>query len=406
MMNSKLSITLPQTGRFPLWSGAALAGVACLFSGCGKPPGPGGPPEGMAMPVIAAAVQRKPLEEKIPLVGSLQPKEDIRVLSETDARIEKIGFQPGQIVEAGTVLFELDNRRQQALLAEGQAKLALAKSELKRGEELLASNTIPEQEIERLRATALGAEAQIKLLQAEIEDTVIKAPFRGSLSDRHVSVGQFVRRGEELAQLLQTDPLELVFQVPERYAGQISLGQKIQLGIAAYPGEIFEGAVGYISPKLDETSRTLLVKVFLENPDGRLKSGMFGSVELRFRAKDDALILPQTAVLNDADFIYVVGVGADKKAAFRPVKTGLQLAGQVEILEGLVEGDIVVVEGYQKLGPGSLVSFAPDSAQFGVTPDAPPGMAPPAPAETPKDAEQTGSNGAAPKEAPEAKKAE
>jgi membrane fusion protein (multidrug efflux system) len=358
-----------------------LVFVSLGLAGCGKPPGPQGPPEGMAMPVIAAKVKRQPLEERLPLVGSLQPKEDIRVLSETDARIEKIGFEPGQIVEAGAVLFELDARRQKAMLTEGEAKLGWAKSELKRGEELFSSKTIPEQEVERLRANLLGAEAQVQLLNAELQDLVIKAPFRGSVSDRQVSVGQFVRRGEELALLLQTDPLELVFQVPERYVGQIELGQRIQLGIVAYAGETFEGEVGYISPKLDETSRTLLVKVFLKNPDGRLRAGMFGSVDLSFRAKDEALILPQTAVLNDADRVYVVAVGADNKAAFKPVKTGLQLAGQVEIIEGLAEGDIVVIEGYQKLGPGSPVMFAPDSAKYGVEPTPPP--APPG-AESPK----------------------
>lgn len=342
------------------------------------------------MPVIAAMVQRKPLEERLPLVGSLQPKEDIRVLSETDARIERIGFEPGQTVEAGTVLFELDSRRQKAMLSEGEARLALARSELKRGEELLASKTIPEQEIERLRSAALAAEAQVTLQKAELDDLTIKAPFRGSVSDRQVSVGQFVRRGEELALLLQTDPLELVFQAPERYVGQIALGQRIQLGIVAYPNEKFEGEVGYVSPKLDETSRTLLVKVFLKNPDGRLKSGMFGSVELSFRARDEALILPQTAVLNDADRVYVVAVGADKKAVFKPVKTGLQLAGQVEILEGLAEGDIVVVEGYQKLGPGSPVMFAPDSAKYGVEPDPAPGAAPPPPGPPESDPKKEG----------------
>ncbi|MCB1088713.1 MAG: efflux RND transporter periplasmic adaptor subunit, partial [Verrucomicrobiae bacterium] len=372
---------LPAPRRFPISSSGltalGAAAVVFLLASCGKPPGPQAPPGGMAMPVIAAKVQRKPLEENLPLVGSLQPKEDIRVLSETDARIESIDFTPGHIVEPGAMLFTLDSRRQRAMLAEGEAKLALAQSELKRGEELLASNTIPEQEIERLRASALAAEAQVKLLQAELEDTTIKAPFRGAVSDRQVSVGQFVRRGEELALLLQTDPLELVFQVPERFVGQIRMGQKIQFSIVAFPGETFEGEVGYISPKLDDTSRTLLVKVYLKNPESRLRSGMFGSVELKYRAKEDALIIPQSAILFDADRVYVVGVDAENKATFRPVKTGLQLAGQVEILDGLAEGDIVVVEGYQKLGPGSPVVFSPDSEKYGVAPTSPPAQAPP-----------------------------
>ncbi len=355
--------------------------TATMLLSCGKPPGPEGPPPGMAMPVVVAPVKREPLEERIPMVGSLEPKEDIRVLSETSARIVKISFTPGTPVAPGDVLFELDSRKQKAMLAEGKAKLALTESELARGEELMAKKNIPAQEFDRLKAAKLQAEAQVASLEADLEDTIIRAPFAGSVSDRKVSIGQFVARGEELALLLQTDPLELVFQVPERYVGQISLGQTIRLNIVAYHGETFEGKVGYISPKLDETSRTLLVKVYLSNPEGRLRSGMFGTVDLLYRARENALTVPESAVLLDADRVYVVAVNAEKKAEFRPIKVGERLAGRVEILEGLAEGDLVVVEGYQKLGPGSAIAISADSAVHGVTPEpAPAPDAAPAPA--------------------------
>ena len=111
--------------------------TATMLLSCGKPPGPEGPPPGMAMPVVVAPVKREPLEERIPMVGSLEPKEDIRVLSETSARIVKISFTPGTPVAPGDVLFELDSRKQKAMLAEGKAKLALTDSELSRGEELM-----------------------------------------------------------------------------------------------------------------------------------------------------------------------------------------------------------------------------------------------------------------------------
>ena len=349
-----------------------------LLVSCGKPPGPAAPPGGMAMPVIAARVRRQALEEKLPLVGSLQAKEDIRVVSELDGRVVKIGFESGRTVEAGAPLFELDSRRQRALRDEARARLDLAVSELKRGEAMFQSKTIPPQELERLRAAHAAADAQLAAAAADLEDTVIEAPFRGAVSEREVSVGQFVRRGEELALLLQTDPLELVFQIPERHVGQIALGQAIELNTVARPGEPFAGEVGYISPKLDEDSRTLMVKAYLPNPDGKLRAGMFGTVELAFRALDSALILPETAVLMDADRVYVVGVDAEKKAFFRPVKTGIRLAGRIEIVEGLAEGDIVVIEGYQKLGPGSPVVFAPESAEHGV--EDPPPAENPAPA--------------------------
>jgi membrane fusion protein, multidrug efflux system len=339
----------------------------------------------MAMPVVAARVERASLEEQIPLVGQLKAREEVSIVSEVDARVVEIGFEEGAPVEQGQTLYRLDSRKQDALVAEAQARLDLAQSELRRGRELLDRNTIPPQEFDRLQAAVLTAEAALLLATAGQEDTVISAPFPGTMAERIASPGQFVSRGSTLGTLTQLDPLELEFQIPERYVSQVAEGLVARLTTIAYPGEPFAAELSYIAPELATDSRTLTVKALIDNADGRLRPGMFGTIALIFSARDDALVVPESSLRYQGDLVFVTTVDADRLAAFQPVEVGLRLAGKAEILSGLAEGDIVVIEGFQKLGPGSPVSFAPASAQHGVDPDLPPVDSPPEPADAAAD---------------------
>lgn len=350
-----------------------LLGAAMLLpwlAGCGRPPAGGGAPPDMAMPVVAAKVGREALEERLPLIGTLQAREEVRLISEVDARIEDIGFEEGTGVEAGTVLFEMDSRRQQARVADGEARHQLARMEMQRGKDLLDRQTIPPQEFDRLEAAFLSTEAELAQLRADLEDTRIVAPFAGVMTSRMVSVGQFISRGTEVAGLIQQDPLEVEFQVPERFVSQIAEGQRIRMRTVAYEDESFEGEVSYVAPRIDARSRSLEVKAVVDNADGRLRPGQFGTVELVFRSREDALVVPETAIRYQADSVFVTKVDEQRVVSFQPVKTGLRLEGRIEIIEGLEEGDVIVIEGFQKLGPGSKVMFAAGSAEHGIEPDA------------------------------------
>ncbi len=356
----------PRSGR------AASIGVLLLLGltvACGQPPAGEGAPPDMAMPVIAAKVAREALEERLPLIGSLRAREEVRLISEVDARIERIGFDEGTLVTAGTVLFEFDSRRQAARLADGEARHALALSELNRGRELLERRTIPPQEFDRLQAAYLSAEAELSQLRADLEDTSVVAPFDGVMTSRMTSVGQFITRGTELAGLIQMDPLEVEFQVPERFVSQIREGQRIRMRTVAFGDEDFEGVVDYVAPRIDPQSRSLEVKASMANSDGRLRPGQFGTIDLVFRSREDALVIPETAVRYQAGDVFVTMVDDERRVSFQPVTAGMRLEGRIEILDGLQEGDVIVIEGFQKVGPGSKVLFAAGSADHGVEPD-------------------------------------
>ena len=189
------------------------------------------------------------------------------------------------------------------------------------------------------------------------------------MTERLVSLGQFTTRGEKLASLVETDPLEVAFNVPERYIGQLKMDQRIEISVEAWPGQMFSGNVVFISPKVDRASRTVLVKARIANPDMQLKPGMFGKIELIFKARDAALVIPEAAISYSNDDASVVVMNKEGVAEFRPVKVGIRLAGGAEIIEGLEAGERVVVEGFQKMGPGTPISISPESSRYGIGPE-------------------------------------
>jgi membrane fusion protein (multidrug efflux system) len=331
------------------------AACALALAGCGKPPSSGGPPGDFPVSAVVAPVERRALEEKAFLVGSLEAIEEVDLVSELDARVQAINFQEGQAVEAGQVLIQFDDRKLGASLAEMRARYNLAKAELERSANLLSRNTISQQEFDRAEAEFDAAIAQLNLAEDQLSDATIRAPFDGVMTERLVSLGQFTTRGQRLASLVAVDPIEVEFNVPERYIGQLAMGQRMEIGVEAFPGETFAGPVTFISPRVDRDSRTVLVKARLANDDQRLKPGMFGSLELVFKVRDEALVIPEAAVSYSGDRASVVVMGADGKAEFRRIETGNRLSGVIEVTDGLDEGERVVVEGFQKMRPGSVI---------------------------------------------------
>lgn len=343
------------------------ASAALLLSGCGKPPSSGGPPPGdFPVQAVVAPVKREVINEKITLVADIRSNEEILIRSEIDGRISEIGFEEGMKVDSGQLLFQIDDAKLQAQLDNAQASLKFSLSDFQRKERLLKSKAISEQEFDRARTAVQNAEASVALAREEVRDSEIKAPFEGVMTERMVSPGQFVSRGQELSSLVQIDPLEANFSVPEKYIGQLALGQEIKVTSVAYPEEIFEGEVSFISPRLDESSRTILVKALVQNNQRLLRPGMFGNMQLIFRSRDGVLTIPEAAISYRRDQASVFVRNAEGKAEPREVKVGLRVEGAAEILSGLVEDEQVVVEGFQKMGPGTTIIVSPESTRYGV----------------------------------------
>lgn len=345
--------------------------LGTILAGCGKPSGSGGGGGDFPVSAVVAPVSEQQLEEKIFLVGSLEAIEEIDLVSEIDARVIEINFEEGEFVSKGRVLIRLDARKLQAAVSEMQARFNLAKANLERSETLLNRETISQQDYDQAEAEFDAARALLQLAEERLDDATISAPFDGVMTERLISLGQYMSRGQALASLVVVNPLEVQFNVPERYIGQLQMDQEIEITVEAYPGELFGGNVIFISPRVDRNTRTVLVKAQIANADRRLKPGMFGNLELIFKAREAALVIPEAAISYSSDQASVVVMNNEDKAEFREVEVGIRLAGEAEILEGLSDGERVVVEGYQKMRPGSRIQISIESREYGIDPTAP-----------------------------------
>jgi membrane fusion protein, multidrug efflux system len=353
------------TGPIPLLRmrfSALLVLAIATFAGCKKRGGAGGPPPGFATQVVAVKAGHQPVTEALSIVGSVLANEAVDIKSEVGGTVEKIHFEEGQRVEAGALLVELDAGKVGASLAQAEANLNLAQLKWDRVQDLLKTRAVSQQEADEGRSGFDSATANVQLFREQLKDTQIRAPFAGVLGERMVSPGQVIAAEQKLTFLADIDPVKVEGSVPERFLSRVAVGQKFVFHVAAYPGEDFEGEVYFIAPQIDAANRTGLVKARVANPDGKLKPGMFATVDLALEVKKDAVVIPEAALMPQGDTTMVVIVDADMKAQLVPVKPGIRTGGRVEILEGLKGGETVVVEGWQKTRPGGAVMLAPPDA--------------------------------------------
>ena len=341
----------------------------CVLSivACSEPPPQQSNGGSFPVNAVIARAERGPIQESLFLVGNLASKESIEIRSEIEAKISFIGFEEGAVVEKGQVLFRLDDHKLEAQVVEAKARYDMAKNDDDRGKSLLAKKAISVQQYDQFRFEKDAAMASLHLSKVRMTDAIITAPFAGRMDERKVSLGQFVNIAEELSALIQTNPLEVQFNVPERYLGQLQMGQQIIITSVAYQGENFKGEVFFISPQLDELNRTILMKANIDNSDGRLKPGMFANLELVFRVIDDAIIIPEQAIIYQVDQASVVVMNAESKAEYRHISVGMRILGLAEIQQGLEAGERIVVEGFQKMAPGTAIMISSKSEKYGVS---------------------------------------
>ena len=339
-----------------LASALALSGAACKKNA----KAPGGSPGGSAAQVVAVKVGRQPVTERLSIVGNVMANETVDLKPEVDGRVVAIAFEEGQRVEAGQLLVELNSGETEAMLAEAEANQKLAQSKWDRLKDLLQTRAVSKQEADESKATFDMTAAKVSQMREQLRNLKVTAPFAGVIGARHISPGQVVSKSTVIATLADFDVVKIEGNVPERLLAQAKTGQKIALSIAAFPGEIFEGEVYFIAPQVDPVNRTGLVKAKVANAGLRLKPGMFASADLTLKVREDAVVIPEAALMPEGEKFAVFVVDEAMTAQMRAVKPGVRIAGRVEILEGLSGGETVVVEGWQKTRPGGKVKLAPE----------------------------------------------
>lgn len=347
-----------------------LACFAVAVSGCSEQQSNASQDSGAAggmppTPVVAFKAIRAPIEDTLSLVGNLAANEAVDITTEIDGIIKLINFKEGETVRAGQLLIQLDEGKLKAELEQTEAQLTLAESTLDRFRALSSIGGVSRQEVDQATAEYNAAQALVNLRKEGLSDAFIKAPFDGVMGERLFSPGQFIERGSKLTTLINQNPMKAEFRVPERFIAELITGQRIELTVVAYANESFTGEVYFIDPQIDETTRTVLVKARVPNEEGKLRRGMFANLKLIVTVRENAILIPETALMWSADEATIFVIDENQTVQVRSVKPGIRQASVVEISEGISAGEIIVTEGIQKIGPGASVSvrFEEDSPQ-------------------------------------------
>lgn len=309
-----------------------------------------------AVAVEAAKVVATPLSEQVTAIGTLLSDEAVTVSSEIPGRLKEIHFQEGQPVVKGAPLFTLDDSVYRAHLADAEAKLKLAEQTHQRASQLFKNKYATAQAVDEATSSLAVNTATVELARVQLDKARILAPFSGIVGLRHVSAGEYITSGQALVNLEAIDPVKADFRVPERFLPAIRVGQTIRIKVDAYPEDVFEGKVYAIDPRLDVAGRSLLVRALVPNKDRRLRPGLFARVTVLLQLKEDALSVPEQAIVPQGDAQYVFKI-VNGKVMLTKVVTGTRREGRVEIVDGLSVGDEVVTAGQLKIRDGSAVSI-------------------------------------------------
>lgn len=368
-----LIIAVVAIGIVAWWQQPRLMGL--LGIGGGRPPagqqagqqGAQRPPA----PVETAAVSQGRVADQVEALGSLSANESAPIVPEIAGRVVALPFREGQPVKAGAVLVELDPTIAQTELAQARANLSLAEDVIERNRTLVQRGAGTVVSLEQATAQLAIAQANLAASEARLEKLTVHAPFDGVTGLRRVSVGAVIQPGEVVATLSSLDPIKVDFGVPELFLKSVRVGQAIEVTIDAVPGRTFQGNVYAIDPVVDASTRAIRLRATIPNADGALKVGLFARVKLTTDVREDAILVPEAALIASPDgrssAVYVV---RDAKSSLTAVKIGRRANGRAEIVEGLSSGDVVVTAGQQNLRDGAAVAVAaaPASAPSNVAP--------------------------------------
>lgn len=310
--------------------------------------------------VEVAAVDLVRLERAISTVGTLRSHDSVMLRPEISGRIAEINFSEGGKVKKGQVLVRLDDSVAKARVQQARANQQLAGSQHRRSVELSKQGFVSSQARDETASNLAVQQAAVALAEAELEKTVIQAPFDGLVGLRTVSVGDYVGPGTDLVPIEAIDPLNVDFRVPEQFLRAVSVGSRLLVTFDALSGFEREGSVGAISPQVDVGGRSLLLRAHIPNPDDLLRPGLFARVKLEL-AETQGLVVPESALApsGDAQYVFRVENGVVRRVM---VEVGQRMNGAVEITAGLTEGDNVVVSGLQKVRDGTEVEILPPAA--------------------------------------------
>lgn len=355
---------------------ATAAGLALITGiALGKEPKQDAAPAS-ATKVTAAEIIARDITISDEFTGRLEAVNTVQIRARVSGYIQQVGFSEGELVKKGQLLFQIDPRpfqsevdRLKATYAQARAQATLARSNSDRAQRLLEQNAIANEEAERLGTASLSAEAELGAIGAQLDMarlnlsyTQVTAPIDGRASSQRITLGNLVTSADVLTAVVSVDPVYANFDVDEqtflKYSQDASLAGKtspVHLGLANEQGFPHEARLNFVDNQISTTSGTIRLRAVLDNKDGRYTPGLFARLRLSSATTQHATLVDDRSVGTDLGnkFVYVVGDG--NKVEYRRVSVGPLVDGLRVVDAGLKPGDVVVVNGLQRVHPGEVV---------------------------------------------------
>jgi RND family efflux transporter MFP subunit len=366
-----------------------VLGLALLTCGCQNsdseekitPPG-----SKIVEPPTVKVITVKRGDISVPLVatGTIFPEYESKIGPKISGTIERVYVDEGDTVQKGQPLVQLDQQNLLIAVRQGQAAVRVAEAQLKEAEvkgenlkkekerlsHLLTKNVISQQKyddidtaysmavtrMEVIRAQILSSRENLAMAEQKLSDTVIIAPFSGLIVKRFINQGEFVSTmpPSPLFLMMNIDKVKTEIGLPEIHIARIHIGNPVDVTVDTYPGSIFKGTVSTINPMVDPVSRAFTVKVEIRNKGHRLKPGMFARVTIYPAIHKGALIVPFKSVMK-REGMTVVFVIEDTTVRLRTVTAGITNEQEIEVIDGVQEGEEVVIEGHYGMADNTTV---------------------------------------------------
>ncbi len=308
--------------------------------------------------IIAQPATIQTLQTTIEALGNLRANESIELTSNVTKTVTRIHFEDGERVAKGHVLVEMTSAEESALLDEARINADEAKKQLDRVVALEKSGAASQSLLDQRVREYEAARSRYYATESRLKDLILIAPFSGVVGLRNISVGALVSPGEVITTLNDDHKMKLDFTVPAVYLRSLEVGLPIVAQSRDLGDKIFQGEVFSIDNQIDEVTRSIKVRALLDNKDHELKQGMLMRVDMK-TAPRSALVISESALvpLGSNNFVFVTKAdGENTTLERRKIIIGERLAGAVEVLDGLAQGERVVTHGLQKIRAGQKVT--------------------------------------------------
>lgn len=300
--------------------------------------------------VNAKIIRPQLLKDEIIISGRLLPDEEVNLSFETSGKIIEINFEEGTYVKKGQLLAKVNDRPLQAQLQRLVSQLKLAEDRVFRQNALLERDAVSKEAYEQVKTELATLNADIDLIEANIQQTELRAPFDGIIGLRQVSIGTFASPTTIVAKLTKVSPLKVEFAVPERYANEVKIGAGLDFSLEGKL-ETFHAEVYARESQIDMSTHTLTIRALYPNANGSIMPGRYASIRLNKQEIKDALAVPTEAIVpemgKDKIFLY-------KNGKAEPVEliTGIRTESEVQVIKGLNAGDTILTSGTLQLRTG------------------------------------------------------